>query len=103
MGYTNSPLVSYTQISPCKNKNRKYAITRITVHCYVGQVTVERMGKGWANILANASANYGIGTDGRIGLYVEEKDRSWCSSSPDNDHRAVTIECASDTKRTICC
>lgn len=30
-------------------------------------------------------------------MYCEEKDRSWCSSSPSNDHRAITIEVASDT------
>jgi len=29
-------------------------------------------------------------------MYVEEKDRSWCSSNAANDHRAITIECASD-------
>ena len=29
--------------------------------------------------------------------YVEEKNRSWCSSSNANDQRAITIECASDT------
>jgi hypothetical protein len=34
--------------------------------------------------------------DGRISLSVEEKNRSWCSSSNANDQRAVTIECASD-------
>jgi len=29
-------------------------------------------------------------------MYVEEKDRSWCTSSPSNDHRAVTIEVANN-------
>lgn len=47
---------------------------------------------------AQASCNYCIGRDGTVGLCVEETDRSWCSSSPDNDNRAVTIECASDAK-----
>ena len=28
---------------------------------------------------------------------MEEKNRSWCSSSRENDQRAITIECASDT------
>lgn len=36
-----------------------------------------------------------INKDGRIGLYVEEKNRSWCTSNNENDQRAVTIECAS--------
>ena len=30
-------------------------------------------------------------------MYVEEKDRSWCSSNGANDNRAITIEVASDT------
>lgn len=105
MKFTNSPLVDFTQISPCKSA-RKYAIDSIVIHCYVGQVSVERMGKGWANLTANASANYGIGTDGRIGLYVDEKDRAWTTggkwavngiTGAEYDHRAVTIECACDT------
>ena len=34
--------------------------------------------------------------DGKVSLCVEEKNRSWCSSSNANDQRAGTIECASD-------
>lgn len=98
MSYTNSPLVSFTKISPNKTVNRKYTINRITIHCVVGQVTVERLGEIFADSNRNASSNYGIGKDGRIGMYVEEKDRSWCSSNADNDHQAVTIEVASDSK-----
>ena len=45
---------------------------------------------------SQASSNYGIGADGRVGLYVPEEYRSWCSSSKENDARAITIECASD-------
>lgn len=95
MEYTNSSLVSFTQLSPNHSGKRTHGIDRITPHCYVGQVTVERMGKGWAEP-GNTSANYGIGSDGRVGLYVEEKNRAWTSSSKDNDQRAITIECACD-------
>lgn len=94
---SNSPLVSYTQISPNKTSPRKHKIDTITPHCYVGQVTVERMGKGWSKP-GKTSANYGIGKDGRIGLYVDEKDRAWTSSNKNNDNRAITIEIASDSK-----
>lgn len=94
---SNSSLVSYTKISPNKTSPRNHVIDTITIHCYVGQVSVERMGKGWAKP-GNTSANYGIGSDGRISLHVEEKDRSWCSSNRKNDHRAITIECACDPK-----
>ena len=96
MGYTNSPLVKYTKISPNKTVPRNHAIDRITPHCYVGQVPVESMGQWFANTSAQASSNYGIGVDGKVGMFVEEKDRSWCSSNRDNDNRAVTIECASE-------
>ena len=96
MGYTNSPLVSYTKISPNKSVPRNHTIDRITPHCYVGQVSVADMAAWLCNPSAQASANYGIGKDGQVGMFVEEKDRSWCSSSSENDNRAVTIECASD-------
>lgn len=92
---SNSPLVSYTKITPNRNAPRNHKIDTITIHCVVGQLSVETLGNIFMN--KKASANYGIGTDGRIGMYVEETDRSWCSSNSDNDNRAVTIECASDT------
>ena len=97
MSYTNSQLVDYISISPNKNSPRNHAIDRITPHCYVGQASVESMASWLCNAQAEASANYGIGNDGRVVLLVEEKDRSWCSSSSSNDNRAVTIECASDS------
>ena len=96
MGYTNSSLVSYTKISPNRNSPRNHSIDRITPHCYVGQVSVESMAGWLCTAGAQASSNYGIGLDGRIGLFVSEQDRSWCSSSSANDNRAVTIECACD-------
>lgn len=62
-----------------------------------GDLTVERCGALFAKPSRRASSNYGIGTDGRIALYVEEKNRSWCSSSSANDNQAITIEVANDT------
>lgn len=93
---SNSPLVSYTKISPNKNSPRNHEIDTISIHCVVGQVTVERLGNIFAPSSKKASSNYGVGYDGRIGMYVEEKDRSWCTSSSSNDNRAITIEVASD-------
>ena len=72
-------------------------IDTITIHCVVGQVTAERLGDIFAPTSRQASSNYGVDKDGRVGMYVEEKDRSWCSSSSSNDNRAITIEVASDT------
>lgn len=94
---SNSPLVSYKAISPNKNSPRNHKIDTITIHCVVGQLSVEGIGNCFASSSREASSNYGIGYDGKIGMYVEEKDRSWCSSNAANDHRAITIECASDT------
>ena len=97
MAYTNSPLVSYTKLSPNHSGQRTHSIDRITPHCVVGQCSVETLGSIFAPTSRQASCNYGIGVDGRVGMYVEEKNRSWCSSSNANDQRAITIECASDT------
>lgn len=93
---SNSSLVSYTQISPNRTSPRNHKIDTITIHCVVGQLSVETIGSIFAPQSREASCNYGIGTDGRIGMYCEEKDRSWCSSNRSNDHRAITIEVACD-------
>ena len=97
MVYTNSKLVVYTKLSPNHSGARTHSIDRITPHCVVGQCTAEGLGDWFAKSSTKASSNYGIDRDGRVGMYVEEKNRSWCSSSNANDQRAVTIECASDT------
>ena len=94
----NSPLVNYTKISPNRTSPRNHKIDTITIHCVVGKCSVETLGSIFAPKSRQASSNYGIGPDGRIGMYVEEKDRSWCSSNSANDHRAITIEVASDTE-----
>lgn len=94
---SNSELATYIKISPNKTSPRSHKIDTITIHCVVGQCTVESLGNVFASPSRQASSNYGIGADGRIGMYVEEKDRSWCSSNRANDNRAITIEVASDT------
>ena len=93
---SNSPLVNYTRISPNRNSPRNQPISKITVHHMAGNLSVETCGNVFAPSSRQASSNYGIGSDGRVGMYVEEKDRSWASSSAWNDHRAVTIEVAND-------
>lgn len=96
-GMSNSSLVAYTKISPNRSSPRNHSIDRISIHCVVGQVSIESLGAIFAPSSKQASSNYGVGYDGRIGMYVEERDRSWCTSSSANDNRAVTIEVASDT------
>ena len=98
MSNTKSTLVSCTIPSPNNSGPRAYQVTRITPHCMVGQLSAKKCGDLFARSSYQASSNYGIGTDGEIGLYVDETKRSWCSSNADNDNRAITIECASDTR-----
>lgn len=95
---SNSSLISYTKLSPNHSGQRTHSIDRITPHCVVGQLSAESICGCFTSTSRQASCNYGIGTDGKIALCVEEKNRSWCSSSNANDQRAVTIECASDLK-----
>lgn len=95
---SNSSLVTYKNITKTqKTSPRNHAIDTITIHCVVGQWTAKQICDYFANADRNASCNYGVGKDGSIGLCVDEADRSWCSSNGTNDHRAITIEVASDT------
>lgn len=95
---SNSPLVTYTNITRHRNSPRNHKIDTITIHCMAGQMS----GKGCADYFAttdrDVSSNYCIGYDGDIALSVPEADRSWCSSSASNDHRAITIEVSSESK-----
>lgn len=89
---SNSPLVVYTRISPHRTCPRNHKIDKITIHHMAGNASIEACGNVFQS--RRASSNYGIGSDGRVAMYVEEKDRSWASSNAANDHRAVTIEVA---------
>lgn len=91
---SNSPLICYTKISPNRTSPRQNTIKKITIHHMAGCLSIETCGNGFASPSRRASSNYGIGNDGRIAMYVEEKDRAWTSSSGANDHQAVTIEVA---------
>lgn len=88
---SNSPLVTYTALSPNYNP-RTEKITKITPHHMAGVLTVEQCGSVFSSSARQASSNYGIGNDGRVALYVPEDKRSWASSSRSNDQQAVTIE-----------
>ena len=94
---SNSSLATYTRITKNKTSPRNHAIDTITIHCIVGQWTAKQGCDYFATTTRQCSANYVVGKDGSIGLSVDEKDRSWCSSNGTNDNRAITIEVASDT------
>ena len=93
---SNSPLVDFTLISPNSTNPRNKKISKITIHHMAGKLTVEQCGNTFLPTSRQASSNYAVDTNGRVGMYVEEKNRSWASSSRENDHMAVTIEVAND-------
>ena len=95
--FTNSPLISLTRLSPHRNSPRNQAIRKITIHHFAGNSTIEAVSNFLAQPNRNASYNYGIGSDGRIVLIVNESDRAWASSSPPNDHQAVVIGVANNS------
>ena len=94
---SNSALICYSKISPNRNSPRKGTIKGIAIHCMAGQLSVETCGNVFAPASRGASSNYGIGPDGRIGMYVEERDRAWTTSTS-LDNYCVTIEVASDPR-----
>lgn len=93
---SNSPLVNYVRISPNSTNPRSGRIKKITIHHAAGNLLVETIGNVFASANTQASANYGIDSNGRVGMYVEEKNRAWTSSNAANDHQAITIEVAND-------
>lgn len=95
---SNNSLVKYKKLSPNYSGKRTKSIDRITPHCYVGQCSVEQAGTLFSKKSKKASCNYVIDKNGKVGLICEEDNRSWCTSSAENDQRAVTIECASSIK-----
>ncbi len=94
---SNSNLVNYVKISPNSTNPRNNVIDKITIHHMAGDLSVEACGDIFSRSSVQSSTNYGVGSDGRVGMYVEEENRSWGSSSGSNDHRAVTIEVANDS------
>ena len=93
---SNSPLVTYTKLSPNHSGRRNHVIDTVSIHCMAGNASVETCGALFADPARKASSNYGIGSDGRIALYVDEANRSWCTSNAANDHRTITIEVANN-------
>ncbi|HEM4119387.1 lysozyme [Streptococcus suis] len=93
---SNSPLVNHINLSPNHSGLRNHKIDTITIHHMAGNLSVETCGKVFQPRSRQASSNYGVDSKGRVGMYVEEKNRSWCSSNPANDNRAITIEVAND-------
>ena len=92
MSFTNSKLATVVRISPFRNSPRNQPITKITLHHMAGVLSLEQFGNIVTSPGRDMSANYAVDKDARVGLFCPESDRSWCSSSPWNDNRAITIE-----------
>lgn len=100
--YTNCPFADQDPAlratnftSGRKYNGKEYHIDTITLHCVVGHLSMKSLASCFQGT-RRASSNYGVMDDGKVGLFVEEKDRSWCSSSSANDVRAITVEIDSD-------
>ena len=93
----NSNLVDYVRISPNSTNPRNHKIDTIIIHHMAGNLSVESCGEVFASSSRQASSNYGIDSNGRVGLYVSEENRSWCSSNRDVDQRGITIEVANSS------
>lgn len=91
---SNSKLVIFARAKKTNNRNspRNHSIDTITIHHMAGNLSLANCFNSVES--RGGSCNYAIDNDGNIGLMVDESDRSWCSSNPPNDHRAVTIEVA---------
>lgn len=93
---SNSNLVTFTKLSPNCTRPRYYKIDTIIIHHMAAVWTVEECGNSFASAARLASSNYGVDSSGNVGLYVDEANRSWATSSPAIDNRAVTIEVSND-------
>lgn len=91
---THSKLATYVSHSPNHSGKRNHKVDTLTPHYMDGNLSVETCAQLFKPTSRSASSNYGIGSDGRIGVYVEEENRAWTSGSSANDNRAITFECA---------
>lgn len=91
-----SSLTDVVILSPNCDAPRNDEIRKITIHHMAGNLSAVRCGHTFESEDRQASANYGIDSNGVVGCYVEEENRAWTSSSPDNDNQAITIEVAND-------
>ena len=87
--------ISHVDFGEKNSDPRNSPIDRITIHHMAGNSKAVNAAQYHKNG-NTVSANYYIGSDGSIVSGVSENRRSWCSSSPANDHRAITIEVANN-------
>ena len=69
-----------------------HKIKKITIHHFAGVVSIESLGNMMKNGNRQVSSHYGIGNDGRIGQYVDEKNTAWTDGNWESNCTSVTIE-----------
>lgn len=95
---SNSSLISGSFTNhTSRNHPRNQPISIFTPHHCAGNTTFAQMKQYASDKARQMAPNYLIQSDGKIFLFVNEEDRSWCSASPWNDHRAITVEVANDS------
>lgn len=96
---SNSKLadIKVPALSSNYTKGRDYKISKITIHHMAGKLTAKQCGKVFQTKGRNASAHYGVGSDGKIGLYVDEKNAAWADGNRTSNHKSVTIETANSS------
>ena len=67
-------------------------IEMVALHHMAGVLSAEQCGSIFQQSGRGASANYGIGYDGKIGLYVDEYNTAWANSNWDSNCKSVSIE-----------
>lgn len=71
-------------------------IEKVTVHHMAGVLTAKQCGSIFQNGNRQASSNYGIGKNGEIALFVDEKNTSYADANWDSNCKSVTIECSNN-------
>lgn len=91
---SNSKLVNKTMLTSRNHtKGRSgYKLKKITIHHCAGVMSIEQLGKLMKNGSRQVSSHYGIGNDGRIGQYVDEKNTAWTDGNWVSNCTSVTIE-----------
>lgn len=92
----NSSLTEYVQLVASADFPRTTQVNKITIHHTAGIMSLKDLGEIFSDSDRSRSANYAIDVDGKVGLYVEERNRAWTSGNVDNDDQAITIEVVND-------
>lgn len=97
---SNSSLVDVTvkahsgNYSPASSRKK---ITNVCLHHMAGILTAKQCGDIFARAGRGGSAHYGVGSDGKIGLYVDESCVAWHAGNWAENQCSVGIEISNDT------